>query len=86
MTRLSLKRGKKGKKEQPITFSSVADNLVSNSKLISMTKNTLSKNIFETFENFVLYPAKIVGVKLSSVVDYIACICLTSLASYYYFN
>ncbi len=80
MTRLSLK---KSKKEQPITFSSVADNLVSNSKLISITKSTLSKNIFETFENFVLYPAKFVGVKLSSVVDYIACICLASLATYY---
>ena len=77
---------KKGRKDQPITFSLVADNLVSNSKLISMTKNTFSKNIFETFENFVLYPAKFISVKLSSVVDYIACICFASLATYYYFK
>ena len=79
MTRLSLKKVKR----TTYHFSSVADNLVSNSKLISITKSTLSKNIFETFENFVLYPAKFVGVKLSSVVDYIACICLASLATYY---
>lgn len=83
MTKMGLK---KGKKEQYITFSAVADNLINNSKLVSMTKTTLSRNIPETLENVILYPVKFIGVKLSSVVDYIVCMCLSGLATYYYFK
>lgn len=83
MAKLSFKRTKK---EEPLTFSQVRENMVTNSKVLSVTTDTLANKIPQTVENMVLNPVKLVGLKLSSVVDYVFCMVVSSLLTYYYFN
>tara|TARA_Y100000389_G_C17140513_1_gene354711 strand:+ start:134 stop:394 length:261 start_codon:yes stop_codon:yes gene_type:complete len=83
MARLSLKRSKK---EKPLTFSDVTENMVTNSKVLSVTTDTLTNKIPQTLENLILNPTKLLGLKLSSVMDYVFCMVVPSLLTYYYFN
>jgi hypothetical protein len=83
MVKLNLQRIKK---EEPLTFSQVRENMVTNSKVLSVTTDTLANRIPQTVENMLLNPAKLVGLKLSSVLDYVFCMVVSSLLTYYYFN
>ena len=84
MPSLSLKRTKK--KEKSLTFSEVGETMVNNSKLLSVTTDTLSNKIPKTVENVVLNPTKFVGLKLSEMLDYIFCMIFSCLLSYYFFH
>jgi len=84
MTRLSLKRTKK--KEKSLTFSQVRENMIINSKLLSVATDTLTDKIPKTVENVVLNPTKIIGLKLSKMLDYMFGMLFSCLLTYYFFN
>ena len=83
MAKLNLKRTKK---HEPLTFLQIRENMLNNSKVLSVTSDTLVNRIPQTVENLILNPTKLAGLKLSSVLDYVFCMVVSSLLTYYYFN